>query len=67
MDHFLAPGPNSHFKTGDTISFLVEDMPDEDDQNVNANLHKADGRLVLINTFFSFFMPLPNHTLYTFL
>ncbi|SAM05876.1 hypothetical protein [Absidia glauca] len=46
MDHFLAPGPNSHFKTGDTISFLVEDMPDEDDQNVNANLHKADGSLV---------------------
>ncbi|KAI8336071.1 hypothetical protein BC941DRAFT_428255 [Chlamydoabsidia padenii] len=46
MDHFLAPGPNTSYKTGDTISFLVEDMPDEEDRNVNANLYKADGSLV---------------------
>ncbi|CAO3596575.1 unnamed protein product [Absidia cylindrospora] len=46
MDYFSSPGPNSHYKSGDTISFVVEDMPDEDDQNVNANLYKADQSLV---------------------
>ncbi|CAO3582092.1 unnamed protein product [Absidia cylindrospora] len=46
MDYFIAPGPNTQYKSGDTISFVVEDMPDEDDQNINANLHKSDGSFV---------------------
>ncbi|SAM00176.1 hypothetical protein [Absidia glauca] len=46
MEHFLSPGPNSQYNTGDTISFLVDDMPDEDNQNINANLHKSDGSFV---------------------
>ncbi|ORX49830.1 hypothetical protein DM01DRAFT_1409289 [Hesseltinella vesiculosa] len=48
IEYFSSPGPNRVYKVGDTIPFIIDDLPDEEDQTVNANLHKSDGTFVKV-------------------
>lgn len=45
VDYFDWPAPNAVFRTGTSIQFVVDEMPDgDDDERVYANLYRENGR-----------------------
>ncbi|KAI9306606.1 hypothetical protein BJ944DRAFT_45542 [Cunninghamella echinulata] len=45
FEYFSFPSPNSVYKSGDSVKFSAEDVPDEG-TTTSANLHRADGSFV---------------------
>ncbi|KAL9557111.1 hypothetical protein MBANPS3_001529 [Mucor bainieri] len=47
VDYFDWPSPNAVFRTGTSIQFVVDEMPDgDDDERVFANLYRENGSFV---------------------
>ncbi|CAO3646299.1 unnamed protein product [Mucor fragilis] len=47
VDYFDWPSPNAVFRTGTSIQFVVDEMPDgDDDERVYANLYRENGSFV---------------------
>ncbi|KAG2192880.1 hypothetical protein INT46_004361 [Mucor plumbeus] len=47
VDYFDWPSPNTSFRTGTSIQFVVDDMPDGDDhERVYADLYRENGSFV---------------------
>ncbi|CEP17366.1 hypothetical protein [Parasitella parasitica] len=47
VDYFDWPSPNTVFRTGTSIQFVVDEMPDgDDDERVYANLYRENGSFV---------------------
>lgn len=44
VEFFDYPAPNAVFHTGKTVQFVVDDMPNDGDDRIFADLFTSDGR-----------------------